>query len=203
LVVLDLEDYGQMGILNKVHIKKITVELAKIYKFSEDDHNLDNKEHLIRRERIRKAKMYSTSALTVQRYYRGYLTRRELRYAAEVERVTKFETERRAAMQRDSTWWMERHVPYELPPIKTFGKRRDHLACKGWGRYENGKWIALKLEKHNDYHPTRVFTEKLHDTHYDERRANKFKGLKPTITMAIEHMHDSSDVSESDRSHHA
>lgn len=69
----------------------------------------------------------------------------------------------------------------KLPPIKNFGRNRDHLSASGWGRRGGlkGDWIPTKAAKHKEFigdsHPSRVFTEKLHISGYDERRMKQFK----------------------------
>ena len=86
-----------------------------------------------------------------------------------------------------STWWLERTVPYELPPVKLFGRKRDHLSGAGWGRWDGGKFKALPIPNFQDGNPTKKLTEKLNLSGYDARRLRVFRdqqaGRVPTKTL--------------------
>lgn len=73
-VLLDYEDYENMDILNRVHIRKIQVEIAKIFDVSTMTSGLGEL-HQLRRERIRKAKMFAAGATLIQAVFRGYRAR--------------------------------------------------------------------------------------------------------------------------------
>ena len=72
LVLLDDEDFDNMEIWNKIHRKKIWVEIKRIFTLG----NIGNmaRAHEIRREKIRKSKLFNASAVFLQRCYRGRYT---------------------------------------------------------------------------------------------------------------------------------
>lgn len=64
LVLLDDEDFDNMEIENKIHRKKIKLEVERI--FTLKNAAAMARDHEIRRERIRKQKLFWLSALTLQ-----------------------------------------------------------------------------------------------------------------------------------------
>ncbi len=222
LVMLDDEDFENLNIKNKVHIKKILVEMKRIYKATKPD--VISEKHKYRRERIRRQKMYNAAARVVQACFRRYCKRKELRLTAEVKRVQKAAAKFQKLVELSKTWWTDLgSVPSKqllpdggqigsdrakviaaykkhsnglqktdpaasvvLPPIKTFGKRRDYLSIDGWGRRGDGlnsKWTpspAAVLEGQKkflgDAPLSSVFTDKLVVNGYDKNRRTKFSG---------------------------
>ena len=74
-----------------------------------------------------------------------------------------------------------------LPPIKLFGRKRDHLSTRGWGRYHGlrQRFEALKSSSSSSddasggdaANPTQALTKKLSKGGYDFRRDQRFRGL--------------------------
>lgn len=79
----------------------------------------------------------------------------------------------------------------KLPAIKSFGRKTDHFSVKGWGRYnDRGQWNGLDdhLDRNDDnggdkvytviddltHNPTRLLSDKLKASGYDQRRLEKF-----------------------------
>ena len=210
LCLLDKEDFDNMGITNKVHIRKIKVEIEKIYVPMERIHKSELHEY--RRERIKRLKMTELAAIVIQKYFRRFSAQRELHLRRELRKTELGLLEVQAALKAMGTWYTERkdvpsntyyipdsdklaigHVMSEtqekflqsikFPPIKTFGKRQDYLSTEGWGRRDTkGNWLPLIAAKQRgflgDAHPTRVFTNKLADTGYDNRRLASFYGAR-------------------------
>lgn len=149
-VLLDYEDYENMDIFNRVHIRKIQVEIAKIYKMEGTGSNL-REAHQARREKIRKSKMFSAGAVLIQSIFRGYRVRKEVALVREIERVRQAENHRLQLVIERGSWWMERDLPVHLPPIKDYGRKRDHLTTQGWGHYEGNNFVhtfpELELKK--------------------------------------------------------
>ena len=87
-----------------------------------------------------------------------------------------------------STWWIERTLPPQLPPIKNFGRKRDHKSPHGWGHWNEGKFVPLGIQDFTDGNPTKMFTDKLRMNFYDVRRLHRFREAqqeKPTIRREI------------------
>jgi hypothetical protein len=149
-VLLDYEDYENMDIFNRVHIRKIQVEIAKIFKMEGSGTNL-REAHQARREKIRKSKMFGAGAVLIQSIFRGYRARKEIRLVREIDRVQQMEKRREQLVIERGSWWMERDLPVHFPPIKSYGRKRDHLTTKGWGHFEDGKFVhtfpELELKK--------------------------------------------------------
>jgi hypothetical protein len=222
LPLLDKEDFDNMKIFNKVHIRKIKVELAKIFQPKDKLYKSDM--HEFRRETIKRIKAQEKAAVIIQKYFRRFAARREmnLRYGLLITQRNLEAME--AALLAMGAWYTDRpDIPskqlivhssddlvneassattgnkeakkrikssfefletIKFPPIKTFGQRQDYLSVNGWGRRDaTGKWLPLvAATKHTfkgDAHPTRLFTDRLHESGYDNRRLCKFKGQAP------------------------
>ena len=129
-----------MDITNRVHIRKIEVEINKIYKRNNARGHL-REVHQIRREKIRKAKMFAAAATLIQAVFRGYRSRKELKLTIEIARVREADKRRNQLVIERGSWWMDRELPQHLPAIKSFGRKRDHLTCNGWGHWEGDNWV--------------------------------------------------------------
>lgn len=156
-------------------------------------------DHAARREKIRRQKMYHAAAIMAQKHFRIFSARRRVALIREVRRI---HAEEEALLQRikaSNIWysdndklpvldtavaigWTQSKDGVKLPPIKQFGRNRDYLSHKGWGRRADGlkrDWApaqAALLDKHynGDAHCTKVFIDKLHISGYDEKRMQQF-----------------------------
>lgn len=195
LVLLDDEDYENMGITNRVAIRKIRVEIDRIFRPVRPI--VKSEEHEARREKIRRHKMFMASALKIQRQFRRYKAQKEVRMLREIRRLKRAEERLNNRIEATNIWWTENNkmqvkkpgeaamlssTGVKLPPIKSFGRRRDYLSHKGWGHRGNdlkGTWLpslAAVMDKNfmGDTHPTLIFSEKLRIKGYDEKRLQKF-----------------------------
>lgn len=196
LVLLDDEDYENMGILNRVAIRKIRVEIEKIFRPVRPI--VMSEEHEARREKIRRHKMFMAAAVKIQTQFRRFRALQELKMRKEIRRLKKMEERMNKRIDKANVWWTESaamlaksksgteiqlsSTGIKLPPIKTFGRRRDFLSYRGWGHRGNdlkGTWTpspASILDKNfmGDTHPTLIFSEKLHTKGYDEKRLKVF-----------------------------
>lgn len=198
-LALDGEDFDNLNVYNRVHIRRIQLEVAARY--SGKAHGNMREEHQLRRERIRKAKMFAASAVAIQRVFRGHRARNDIQLTREIRRVELAKQRHEAAVIARSPWWMERELPYTLPPIKTFGRKRDYLSSSGWGHWEGKKWVpalpptssSSSAQKKTffdtteiafgDTHPTRIYTEQLKLSGHDKRRLQMFHGQPLDIYM--------------------
>ena len=180
LLLLDIDDYPNVGVTNIIHIKKIIVELDKIYPPWKRE--AINQLHLIRREKIRRQKELDFACTQIQRVYRGHLGRVDRRNLEEVNRVLAEDAQRKKFMESSSKWWSDQIVEnppkYELPPLKLFGRHRDFYSCEGWGGVRQNKWNNLPaLKDYRDVHVTQmVVTERLKKCGYDRRRREEREG---------------------------
>lgn len=155
--------------------------------------------HAIRRENIRKAKLFTYAATKIQTQFRMYRARQEKYMLRELKRLAAAEVSLKAEIRRLGVWWTIRdEIPSKklymdekgnsktgesilslLPPLKLFGRKRDHLTHTGWGRRDGvGKWkVVDQLVEIDDSHPTQIMTKKLFSKGYDLRRVARFKGL--------------------------
>lgn len=206
LILLDDEDYENLYITSRVHIRKIQVEIKRIYRPSGAAIRMSD-DHIARREKIRRQKMYHAAAIMAQKHFRIFSARRKVSVLREVRRIQLEEQALLARIQNSNIWytdneklpvkdsavamgWIEKNG-LKLPPIKTFGRHRDFLSYKGWGRWTTvnniRQWIpaqASKMDKNHiiDAHFSRTYIDKLHISGYDETRMLEFKqkqaGLK-------------------------
>ena len=184
-LMLDGEDFDNMNIKSKIHRRKIEVELRRVYNPVDGLRGINiNAEHKARREKIRKAKIYKESSTKIQRVFRGYRARVDVRNQRDVIRVMTQEAERASNTESSKQWWLERTTAYRLPPVKEYGRRRDHLSTSGWGRWDpGGVWRPLESKDedgndvaYSDSNASRKFTEGLHNSGYDEKRYQILRG---------------------------
>lgn len=196
LMLLDEEDFENMKITSRIHIKKLKVEIDRIY--STHKQIVMSEEHMARREKIRRQKMFLAAAILIQRQFRRFSAVRLYSMMREIRRIQALEQELNKRIEASGAWWTtnsklqirkkEKMVTtisstgVKLPPIRTFGRRSDFLSAKGWGRRGpdlQGSWTlteAAKIDKNfmGDSHPTLIFTEKLRISGYDKKRERKF-----------------------------
>jgi hypothetical protein len=174
LLFFQAEDFADVGIKNRVHIRRIEVELQKI--FPDSRREAITAMFRSKREKMKRFKELEKAATDLQRVYRGHLARVERKYLADKLRI---DTQERIQYERDTkmgTWWLQQEVPKSLSPIKDFGRRRDHFSVKGWGHYEGTKFISLNCtDEYLMSNITRKLTENLAKTGYDRRRAGDFR----------------------------
>ena len=172
---------------------------------------LMTEEHEARREKIRRQKVYLAAAIKLQRTFRMFSAKCVVSVMREVKRIRAEEELLRRKVQASGTWWTD--VPalpvahsrdvatgwtekkgVRLPPIKTFGRSKDYLSFRGWGRKGNndeGEWVptpAALLDKRflGDSHVSRIFIDKLDRGGYDEKRMQQFKeSRKPGAGLVL------------------
>jgi len=116
----------------------------------------------------------------------------------ELKRLGIAEVNLKNEVQRMGIWWTNRHdIPSKklymndkgesksgepitslLPPLKMFGRKRDHLTSLGWGKRDGwAKWFGVSSESEiDDSHPTQMCTKKLFRKGYDHRRVLMYNG---------------------------
>lgn len=175
------------------------MEISRIYKRTGPALHM-SEDHAARREKIRRQKMYHAAAIMAQKHFRMFSARKRVALMREVRRI-RLEEEALLQRIRDSNiWysdneqlpvrdpevaagWRQSKEGVKLPPIKQFGRNRDYLSHKGWGRRGDGlkrEWApaqAALLDKSfsGDAHCTKVYIDKLHINGYDEKRMQKFQ----------------------------
>lgn len=189
-----------MHITNRVHIRKIDVEVKKIYK-ADAKHLIMSEAHAERREIIRRQKMFNAAATLIQKHFRIFIAKntaklkRELRRLKEAERIAQLKIAATAKWYTDleqlpsknlsQSGWREINDGIRLPPIKQFGRHQDYLSVNGWGRRGDGTkgtWTptpASLLDKDflGDTAMSRLYTDKLHVKGYDGKRLKEFLNL--------------------------
>lgn len=194
LILLDDEDYENLVITNRIHRKKIVVEIDKIYKPHKKI--VMSEAHQNRREKIRRQKMFHAAAILIQKHFRRHLAQKERKMMKELNRLADVAKMLEKRIEASGIWWSDNvNLPskklselptmsstgLKLPPIKSFGKHRDYLSFQGWGRKDTsqGSWLpalAAQMDKKfmGDVHPTHIFTQKLEINGYNEKRLNQF-----------------------------
>lgn len=196
LMLLDEEDFENMKITTRIHIKKLKVEIDKIY--TPHKQIIMGEEHMARREKIRRQKMFHAAAILIQKQFRRYSAARLVAMMREIRRIQIMEEQMSRRVEASGAWWtLNRKLQIrkkekivttissngvKLPPIKAYGRRVDFLSAKGWGRRGpdlKGSWTtteAAKIDKNfmGDSHPTLIFTEKLRISGYDKKRERTF-----------------------------
>jgi hypothetical protein len=189
-VFLDDFDFDNIGIMNKVHRRKILVEIAKIY--TPDKKVTISDAHQERRDGIRKKKLFHESAIKCQTYFRMYKAKKELFLRSELKRIAKAKIIYAAELAKNGVWWTNRQdIPSKkmvitdnpldtitsfLPPIKLYGRKRDHLTSVGWGKFQHGEYLTNEGKDATDAHPTQACTLRLVKSGYDRRRFATLQG---------------------------
>ena len=190
LLLLDNEDFENMNITNRLHIKKIRVEIEKIYTGTSSLHM--SEEHFARREKIRRNKMFLAAALLIQRQFRKYAAQKTTRMLKEIKRIKEAEDALNAQIAAAGFWWSENKAlqirsesalqslsgqsGVKLPFIKDFGRHREYMSASGWKKY-NIQTGMLTIDKtmSRSQHPSIAFTEKLRINGYDKRRLQQME----------------------------
>mmetsp|Transcript_17064 Transcript_17064/g.28887 ORF Transcript_17064/g.28887 Transcript_17064/m.28887 type:complete len:595 (-) Transcript_17064:297-2081(-) len=148
LILLDEEDYENLYVTNRVHIRKIQVEIKRIYFYDGPPIRMSD-DHAARREKIRRQKMYHAAAVMAQKHFRIFSAKCKVAVIREVRRIKREEEALAAHIAATNTWytlkddlpikkpsiaagWTEKNE-IRLPPIKSFGRYRDYLGHQGWG----------------------------------------------------------------------
>jgi hypothetical protein len=181
------------------------VEIKRIYRHSGPTLHMSD-DHAARREKIRRQKMYHAAAIMVQKHFRKFSARRKVAVIRDVRRIKAEEAEMLRRLAESNVWYTDNEkLPVKktetavgwvdkgglkLPPIKTFGRHRDFLSHKGWGRWTSGggtrSWApaeATKVDKSfvPDAHFSRTYVDKLHISGYDEKRMIEFQEKRVKI----------------------
>lgn len=204
LVLIDDEDFDNLEIFSKVHRKKIQIEVAKFYVKKKSD--VYTEEHAARREAIRKRKLFTITSTKIQCAFRCYRARKDLAMRREIKRIKEFEVEFKKEIVRQGIWWINREdIPTKklftnsghniadiLPPLKIFGRKRDHLSVKGWGKFNLGKWAPLSLTEkfQGDAHVTQFLSTKLSTNGYNYRRQQRYRGIIVNKDLTIDEQVD-------------
>lgn len=176
LLFFDVDDFADIGIRNRIHIRRIKVELDKLY--PESKREAISAIFKMKREKMRRFKELEAAAVDIQRLYRGYCARVERRYLTEIKRITRQQFLQHERDNKVGVWWLQQHVPLAPTSLKDFGRKRDHFTVKGWGRWVDNEWKGLNCD--DEYlrsNITRKLTENLEKSGYDRRRDGQLKGV--------------------------
>jgi hypothetical protein len=107
LLLIDDEDFENLDIMNKIHRKKIKVEVFKRYPHEFKERA--SEEQSLRREAIRKLKLFTMASKAIQSVFRGYLARKEVWLIKEMKRLGIFEAKLASEVKDDGIWWSYRN----------------------------------------------------------------------------------------------
>lgn len=133
LLLLDNEDFDNLDIFNKIHRKKIKAEVYK--KYPHEFRERASEEQTMRREAIRKLKLFTMASKLIQSVFRGYLARKEVWLKKEMIRLAIFEAEISREVQATGVWWSYRNnIPsLEVAPLNVMemqNKKESGLTTK-------------------------------------------------------------------------
>jgi hypothetical protein len=110
LLLLDDEDYDNLNIFNKIHRVKIRVEIKKRYPVEFKERV--SEEMTMRREAIRKFKLFTMASNHIQAVFRGYLARKVVWLKKELIRTAEFQAQLGKEIDHSGIWWTNRE---EIP----------------------------------------------------------------------------------------
>ncbi len=113
LLLIDDEDFENLDIINKIHRKKIKAEVFKRYPFEFKERA--SEEQALRREAIRKLKLFTMASIAIQSAFRGYLARKEVWLRKEMVRLAAFNAELQKEVTTSGIWWTNRE---DVPALK-------------------------------------------------------------------------------------
>jgi hypothetical protein len=185
VLFFDNDDFADIGIRNRIHIRRIQIELEKIYPMNRRE--AISAIFKVKREKMRRFKQLEGAAIDIQRLYRGHSARTERRYLKEIERISHMQEALDEKNNKVGVWWLQQKVPRAAEPLKDFGRKRDHFSVKGWGRWVGNEWQGIPNSKEqggqksgDEYlasNITRKLTEELHNSGYDRRRQGELTGV--------------------------
>ena len=163
-------------------------------------------DHAARREKIRRQKMYHAAAIMAQKHFRMFSAKCRVAVLRDVMRIKREEEEMLRRLAESNIWYTDHtKLPVKnsrtamgwvdkggvkLPPIKAFGRHRDFLSHRGWGRWSTEgnvrEWVPTQanvIDKnfHPDEHFSKVYIDKLHISGYDEKRMQEFKESRTNL----------------------
>jgi hypothetical protein len=175
LLFFTTDDFRGIGITNRIHIRRIQMELNSIFPASR--RNIIANTFRIRREKLNGLKRINNAATVIQRYFRGYIGRLEA-HNTKIKRMIDI---KQALLAEESkivgTWWLQHRLPPITSPTKDFGRRRDQYTTMGWGHWTSEGFVSIKdADEYLHSNPTRAFTVKLSENGYDMRRTGELQG---------------------------
>ena len=109
-MLLEDEDFDNLNVHSTLHRKKVRVELKKRY--PHEFRERVSEEMTLRREAIRKFKLFTMASNHIQAVFRGYLARKAVWLMKELKRLEKFERDMKAEVEHSGIWWTNRE---EIP----------------------------------------------------------------------------------------
>ena len=112
LLFLDDDDFQFINIFNKLHIKKIAVEIHRRYPMSQarkEKAKALKSEYLLRRKALERTQYFIRMAQRIQRNFRAYLQRKEARLQEELWRLQEQQKRTLEETEQTSEWWLERY----------------------------------------------------------------------------------------------
>lgn len=106
LLLLDDEDFENLEIDSIIHRKKIKVETKRVY--GKEFRDRISEAQTLRRENIRKFKLFSMACRQIQCVFRGYLARKDAKVRRELIRLEHFQGEVKKEVERSGIWWTDR-----------------------------------------------------------------------------------------------
>ena len=147
LCLLDDEDYENLMVENRVHRRKIYIEIEKRMGVIKKERV--SEEHLMRREKIRKMKLFIMAATAIQTRYRVYLAKKELWLRKELIRLAEFDREVKAQVKSAGRWWATRpDIPSRDPLLFSSISLSKHYKDKEAEEHRMG--LKKAVVKDND-----------------------------------------------------
>lgn len=153
-VLLDIEedDFQFVNIYNAVHIRKILVEMSRVYPMrNKVKSSTTVTANQIRKEALERTNYYTTMIQRIQRNYRLYLHRKEqkLQYDLMVLREKALLSSRR--VEESGTWWLEKRSSLptirkmKYTPVKELRRleMKERLPPGAWGHRDTDVWVPL------------------------------------------------------------
>lgn len=126
LLLLDDDDFQFINIYNKLHIKKIAIEIERRYPMSQERKQKVSalkSEYRLRRQALERTQFYIRMAKRIQRNFRLYLQRKESRLQEELCRIREHQAKALRETQLDSEWWLERYSK-----VAGLHQRKNHVS---------------------------------------------------------------------------
>ena len=153
LLMLDEDDYQFINIYNKLHIKKIMIEVNRrhpINALGKQKSKLLKSEFAQRRQALERTQYYLRMVRRIQKNFRLFLRRKELKLQEELSRILENQSKSLKDTEQSAEWWLERYskivAPYQRKNRISYLKelQRQHprsVQCNQYAKFDLDVWV--------------------------------------------------------------
>lgn len=132
LLKLDEEDFDNLNVTSSIHMKKIVVELDRLFPLRDRVELEEDEHHYIKRERMRNEKRKDYAACMIQKAFREFQGRRSIEKFKMVIRVTNSCQALAGRVVASNGWWTDKDIPSKNMDIMSYiSENKEDFSKKG------------------------------------------------------------------------